>query len=152
MHRSRSICLASARLEVSYRMLWAGVVAGKDISRPPSSIYDSGRASQPAFQDMNFGALRRGVKDEPLPVLYQHSEDDPFDARMLVMAYEEEGRVVFWSFPTSIVFSLGREATPSPILWPRIRWRSLIGAYPKWSRFSRTIQVSIHGRRSGWRC
>ena len=42
---------------------------------------------------MNFAALRQQNTDEPLPVLYQTSEDDPFDASMLVMAYEEDGKV-----------------------------------------------------------
>lgn len=80
-------------IEVSVRVLWEGLVVKRDISRAPDSIYDTGRASQPAFQDMNFGALRRRKENEPLPVLYQCS-DDPLDARMLVMAYEEEGKVL----------------------------------------------------------
>jgi hypothetical protein len=43
---------------------------------------------------MNFAALRKQNPDEAIPVLYQYSEDDAFDPRMLIMAYEEEGRVV----------------------------------------------------------
>mmetsp|Transcript_23261 Transcript_23261/g.56125 ORF Transcript_23261/g.56125 Transcript_23261/m.56125 type:complete len:496 (-) Transcript_23261:36-1523(-) len=82
-------------LEMPSRVLWKGLVEKKDISRRPESIFDTGRASQPAFQDMNFAALRRSPEPkEPLAVLYQKSEEDPFDARMLVMAYEEEGKVV----------------------------------------------------------
>ncbi|KAL7540179.1 hypothetical protein ACHAXR_009930 [Thalassiosira sp. AJA248-18] len=81
-------------IEISCRVLWEGLVERKDITRNPESKFDTGRASQPAFQDMNFAALRRRNPNEPLPVLYQCSEDDPFDARMLVMAYEEEGKVV----------------------------------------------------------
>eukprot|EP00970_Alexandrium_tamarense_P003874 scaffold640_cov180-Alexandrium_tamarense.AAC.8 len=80
-------------IEVSCRVLWEGLVAKKEISREPGSGFDTGRASQPTFQDMNFAALRQRKPEEPLPVLVQCS-DDPFDARMLVMAYEEEGRVV----------------------------------------------------------
>ena len=80
-------------IEVSCRVLWEGLVERKDITRSPGSKFDTGRASQPAYQDMNFGALRRRKPGEPLPVLYQISEDDPFDARTLVMAYEEEGKV-----------------------------------------------------------
>jgi len=81
-------------LEVPCRVLWEGLVARKDISRSPGSKFETGRASQPAFQDMNFAALRRRIDNEPLPVLFQNSEVDPFDARMLVMAYEEEGKIV----------------------------------------------------------
>ncbi|KAL7469673.1 hypothetical protein ACHAXS_009925 [Conticribra weissflogii] len=81
-------------IEAPVRVVWEGLVVKKDISRIANSEYDTGRASQPAFQDMNFAALRRRKPNEPLPVLYQWSDKDPFDARMLVMAYEEEGRVV----------------------------------------------------------
>mmetsp|Transcript_31777 Transcript_31777/g.54200 ORF Transcript_31777/g.54200 Transcript_31777/m.54200 type:complete len:1194 (-) Transcript_31777:624-4205(-) len=81
-------------IEVSCRVLWEGLVERKDITRPAETNFDTGRASQPAFQDMNFSALKRHNCHEPHPVLYQTSEEDPFDARMLVMAYEEEGKVV----------------------------------------------------------
>ena len=83
------------RLDAPCRVLWEGLVVRKNISRPTGSIFDTGRASQPAFQDMNFAALqhRREVESDPLPVLYQYSDEDPFDARMLLMAYEEEGKI-----------------------------------------------------------
>ena len=80
-------------IEVSCRVLWKGLVERKDISRFPGSKFYTGRESQPAFQDMNFSALRLKDIDGPLPVLYQCADEDPFDARMLVMAYEEEGKV-----------------------------------------------------------
>ncbi|KAL7486263.1 hypothetical protein ACHAW6_011860, partial [Cyclotella cf. meneghiniana] len=78
---------------VSCRVLWEGLVVHNDISRESGSAYNTGRASQPAFQDMNFCALRKRDLGNAIPVLYQYS-DDPFDPRMLIMAYEEEGRVV----------------------------------------------------------
>lgn len=81
-------------LEVSCRVLWKGLVETTDISRKTGSTYDTGRASQPAFQDMNFSSLRRRHSGEPLPVLIQKSINNPFDPRMLVMGYEEEGKVV----------------------------------------------------------
>jgi len=83
------------RLDAPCRVLWEGLVVRKNISRPTGSRFDTGRASQPAFQDMNFAALQhhREVESDPLPVLYQYSDEDPFDARMLLMAYEEEGKV-----------------------------------------------------------
>lgn len=80
-------------IEVSCRVLWKGLVLRKDISRIPGSKFYTGRESQPAFQDMNFSALKVKDTDGPLPVLYQCADEDPFDARMLVMAYEEEGKV-----------------------------------------------------------
>lgn len=81
-------------IEVSCRVLWEGLVAGKDISRSPGSCFETGRASQAPFQDMNFETLRRRIPNEPLAVLVQNSNEDPFDARTLVMAYEEEGKVL----------------------------------------------------------
>lgn len=81
-------------LEVSCRVLWEELVVNSDISREPGSKYDTGRASQPAFQEMNFATLRKQDPKKSIPVLYQYSDDDPFDPRMLIVAYEEEGRVV----------------------------------------------------------
>jgi hypothetical protein len=81
-------------LEVSCRVLWEGLVLPSDISRETGSKYDTGRASQPAFQEMNFATLRKQDPKKAIPVLYQYSDDDPFDPRMMIVAYEEEGRVV----------------------------------------------------------
>ena len=81
-------------IEVSCRVLWKGLVERKDISRCPGSKLATGRESQAAFQDMNFAALRLKNSDAPLPVIYQCAEEDPFDARMMVMAYEEERKVI----------------------------------------------------------
>lgn len=79
-------------IEVSCRVLWEGLVVPNDISWKPDN--STGRASQPAFQEMNFATLRKQDPNKAIPVLYQFSDDDPFDSRMLIMAYEEEGRVV----------------------------------------------------------
>ncbi|KAL7506632.1 hypothetical protein ACHAXN_005124 [Cyclotella atomus] len=81
-------------LEVSCRVLWEELVLPSDISRETGSKYNTGRASQPAFQEMNFASLRKQDPKKAIPVLYQYSDDDPFDPRMLIVAYEEEGRVV----------------------------------------------------------
>jgi len=82
-------------LEIPERLFWEAFVVRRDISRDASSKYATGRPSHPAFQDMNFASLRgeRGP-DEPKPVLYQHSSDDPMEVRDLIVAYEENGRVV----------------------------------------------------------
>ena len=78
-------------IEVSCRVLWEALVIETDISR--ESDMTTGRASQPPFQDMNFATLRKQYKNSAIPVLYQYSDTDPFDPRMLIIAYEEEGRV-----------------------------------------------------------
>ena len=43
---------------------------------------------------MNFKALGSKKDGDPVPVLYQCTEEDPFDARTMVLAYEEGGKVV----------------------------------------------------------
>ena len=78
-------------IEVSCRVLWEALVVDYDISRTSNMI--TGRASQPPFQDMNFATLRKQYKNSAIPVLYQFSDTDPFDPRMLIIAYEEEGNV-----------------------------------------------------------
>ena len=81
-------------LEVACRVLWEGLVVNSDISRDSRPNSSTGRASQPTFQEMNFATLRKQDPNKAIPVLYQYSKDDPFDPRMLIIAYEEEGRVV----------------------------------------------------------
>ena len=90
-------------IELPDRLLWQAYVMDKDISRPQGSDYYTGRPSQPAFQDMNLIAIyktrknqtasRKCKKGEPRVVLRQ-THDDPLDPRGLIMAYEEQGRVL----------------------------------------------------------
>jgi len=95
-------------IELSDRLLWQTCVANFDISRPEDSTFYTGRPSQPAFQDMNFSAIYKTCStnvgqmltdDEPRVVLWQTCGDqladcDPLDPRGLIMAYEENGRVL----------------------------------------------------------
>jgi len=98
-------------IEMPDRLLWQAYVMDKDISRPQGSDYYTGRPSQPAFQDMNLIAIyktrknqtasRKCKKGEPRVVLWQtktHDDNDvssdPLDPRGLIMAYEEQGRVL----------------------------------------------------------
>ena len=95
-------------IELPDRLLWAACVTDRDISRPEGSEYYTGRVSEPAFQDMNFKAIwktqkkKRGAKsDLPRVVLWQTCTGGPdgdndgvMDARGLIMAYEENGRVL----------------------------------------------------------
>eukprot|EP00567_Pseudictyota_dubia_P012368 CAMPEP_0197444196 /NCGR_PEP_ID=MMETSP1175-20131217/9732_1 /TAXON_ID=1003142 /ORGANISM="Triceratium dubium, Strain CCMP147" /LENGTH=622 /DNA_ID=CAMNT_0042974939 /DNA_START=63 /DNA_END=1931 /DNA_ORIENTATION=- len=89
--------------EISERLFWEAYVIEQDISRDPSSKFDTGRPSEPSYQDMNFTAIRKyhiNEKDTkehsgPRAVLWQHPEaDHPMCPRTLLMAYEENGRVV----------------------------------------------------------
>lgn len=89
-------------IELPDRMLWASCVADRNISRPEGSEYYSGRPSEPAFQDMNFKAIWKTQKkkrgsyksDMPRVVLWQTSGNDVMDPRGLIMAYEENRRVL----------------------------------------------------------
>mmetsp|Transcript_4728 Transcript_4728/g.10519 ORF Transcript_4728/g.10519 Transcript_4728/m.10519 type:complete len:824 (-) Transcript_4728:6-2477(-) len=83
-------------VEITERLFWEGFVMMQDCSRPPGSKYDIGRPSEPAFQDMNFKAIRHIPTEpgEPVPVIWQVDHETPMSPRTLVMAYEEKGRVL----------------------------------------------------------
>eukprot|EP00934_Nitzschia_sp_Nitz4_P004621 Nitzschia sp. Nitz4//scaffold136_size62208//53331//58820//NITZ4_006378-RA/size62208-processed-gene-0.42-mRNA-1//-1//CDS//3329535648//4611//frame0 len=82
-------------LEVPVRLFWEAFVMRQDIYAAPGSEYDSGRASMPAFQDYNNAAIisQPATPNGPKAVVYQMGTD-PFNPHELVMAYEEEGRVL----------------------------------------------------------
>ena len=74
----------------------------KDITREPGSVYDTGRPSQPSFQDMNFSSIKDDC-EEPRAVVWQYTDPylppsepdpDPMMPQTLLMAYEEHGRVM----------------------------------------------------------
>jgi hypothetical protein len=81
-------------IELPERLFWEAYFVRQDCTRKAGSIYDSGRPSQPAFQDMNFSALRSNPPElAPIPVVYQNADrDDPMNPFELLMAYEENGR------------------------------------------------------------
>ena len=120
-------------LELSDRLLWKALVEPADITRPIGSIWETGRPSQPAFQDMNWAAIYNTRKNQttktkttknnkniqsrflkryrhhrqqqeeqeqhmeqqqPRVVLVQMNYENPIDPRGLIMAYEENGRIV----------------------------------------------------------
>ena len=83
-------------VEITERLFWEAFVMMQDCSRPPGSKYDTGRDSSPAFQDMNFKAIRHEPSEpgEPIPVLWQTDPESPMSPRTLVVAYEENGRVL----------------------------------------------------------
>lgn len=80
-------------IEMPERLFWEAFFVNQDCTRKSGSIYDCGRPSQPAFQDMNFAALRsQPLEGAPKAVVYQNADrDDPMNPFELLMAYEENG-------------------------------------------------------------
>ena len=85
-------------VEISERLMWEAFVCRQDITREAGSIYDAGRRSEPAFQDMNFGSTRVWRKGDPKTVVWQHSDpkkgQGPLEPRTLLVAYEENKLVL----------------------------------------------------------
>ena len=90
-------------LDLPKRLFWEGyVMRAKDITREPGSVYDTGRPSQPSFQDMNFSSIKDDC-EEPRAVVWQYTDPylppsepdpDPMMPQTLLMAYEEHRRVM----------------------------------------------------------
>ena len=76
--------------------------------------WETGRASEPAFMDMNLRAVRN-EKSEPRVVLYQFDVADPMNPHGLLVAYAE-GRVapVVSDFDTFTIGSKGMKYQPTP--------------------------------------
>lgn len=92
-------------LDLPKRLFWEGyAMRAKDITRPPGSVYDTGRPSRASFQDMNFGSIKNECEEDmPRAVVYQYTDPylpptepdpDPMMPQTLLMAYEEHGRVM----------------------------------------------------------
>jgi len=93
-------------VEISERLFWEAYVMRESIARgPEGSPYETGRDSEPDFQDMNFVSTRNGSKKStlakggPRPVIWQqpHPEtgyENPMNPLSLLVAYEEVGRVI----------------------------------------------------------
>lgn len=95
-------------LELPQRLFTEAYIFRGDCTREPDSPNDTGRKSIPSFQDMNLETLRKYKPPAPAkkkghpeviaprPVVYQYN-NDPMQAmnpKDLVMAYEENGRVL----------------------------------------------------------
>ena len=81
-------------VEIPERLFWEAFVMRRDTSREKGSKNDTGRPSHPVFQDMNFATLRNPEPGRPRPVVFQQDADEPMDARNLVVAYEENDKVL----------------------------------------------------------
>lgn len=88
---------------VPERLFWEALVIRQDIRREAGGEDDTGRPSEPNFQNMNFGALRPhgppGAKPTTRAVILMYNDplddnQDPFDPRDFLMAYEEDNRVM----------------------------------------------------------
>jgi len=74
-------------LDVPELLLREAYISRQDIV--PAKDWEPGRASEPAFMDMNLHALR-DPKASPHVVLLQHDAETPMNPWGLVMAYEED--------------------------------------------------------------
>jgi len=94
-------------LDMPKRLFWEGyTMRAGDITRPPGSVYDTGRPSRASFQDMNFASIKDEEdweEDTPRAVVWQYTDPylppnepdpDPMMPQTLLMAYEEHGRVM----------------------------------------------------------
>ena len=81
-------------LDITERLFWESYVMMQDCSRPVGTDWDIGRNSELTFMDMNFKSIRnKPAPGDPRAVVYQMSKTSPMEPRMLLMAYEEYGRV-----------------------------------------------------------
>lgn len=98
-------------LEIPEPLLKEAYIMQPDIV--PRVGWETGRASEPAFMDMNLHAVRE--VSEPKVVLYQFDESDPFNCRGLLIAYAEQFvKPVVSDFDTFTVGSTNVEYEPLP--------------------------------------
>jgi len=84
-------------LDVPERYFLEVAIHSRDISRPAESDWDTGRNSEPAFQDMNNACVRAFDGEGNRAVILQmddNADADPLQPQTLVIAYEEYGRVI----------------------------------------------------------
>jgi CRP-like cAMP-binding protein len=80
----------------------------------PHAGWETGRASEPAFMDMNFHAIRE-QHNKPEVVLWQFDEGHPMNPHGLLVAYAEEKVMpVVSDFDALLVSSTGMEYDPLP--------------------------------------
>jgi hypothetical protein len=72
-------------LDVPQRVLWETFVVRQDIAQEPG--WETGRASEPAFMDLNLHAVRDG--SIPTAAVFQDDGRNPLNPRRLLVAHEE---------------------------------------------------------------
>merc|ERR1712232_104671 len=73
-------------LDLPERLMWEAFVVRQDITRQDG--WETGRPSEPAFQDMNLQAVRSDTP--PKPVIWQFDVSNPTNPCGFLIAYEEE--------------------------------------------------------------
>jgi hypothetical protein len=84
-------------IDIPDRLFLKAFILQKNIYRQKGTPMYTGRPSEPAFQDMNFAATRKEKKYGSKAVIVQlggHENNDPLCPLTLVMAYEENERVL----------------------------------------------------------
>ena len=79
-------------LDVPERVFFEAYINKQDITRDGSE-YESGRPSEPAFQDMNGACVRKYKGSGPRAVVLQTCLSEALRPQSLVVAYEEDGCV-----------------------------------------------------------
>ena len=74
-------------IDLPERLFWEAFVARQDISHQEG--WETGRASEPAFMDLNLHATRDHSPSAPKAVVWQFDAERPMNPRGLLMAYEE---------------------------------------------------------------
>jgi len=77
-------------IDVPQRLVWEVFIMRQDITR--TGEWESGRGSEPDYMDLNLQTARHA--STPHVVVYQCDKDEPLNPRGLLIAYEEEGRVL----------------------------------------------------------
>ena len=78
-------------LMVPERLLMEAYCHRADISHKPG--WETGRPSEPAYMDLTLHATR-DLRAEPRVVVWQHDADDPLNPNGLLVAYEENDKVL----------------------------------------------------------
>jgi len=100
-------------LDMPERLVWQAFVVPADISHPEG--WETGRASEPAFMDLNLHATRDAM--EPLAVVWQLDSSRPMNARSLLMAHQDEARGVMPVVSDIDAFLIGsRGMAPGPAI------------------------------------
>ena len=112
--RDLDACAGRFGLEVPERLMWEAYVTRRDISHPPG--WETGRASEPDYMDMNLHSTRKTDPEQPRVVVYQYDEADAMNPRGLLVAYEENQRVqpVASDFDAFLFGSRGMAYPPVP--------------------------------------
>merc|ERR1712137_757326 len=152
-------------LDVAEALFMYAYVTNPDVDLTPPHGWETGRASEPAFMDMNLHAIRDAKP--PQVVILQYNENDPMSPQGLLVAYAEEyvkpvvsdfdafttgskcmkynslsgdqSRLAKWSLEKSDTIF----AKPGPSSWTT-RWLKMLKEETK-SGFTQTVRIPTYG-------